>query len=408
MIRFSFGMVVLEYPEISGLKLKTQKQRKALEFALANIWKHGSSPIHFSLRNQRNVPKLYNPSRIGNKPVRSVLYALQDLGLIEIEVGTSKFTFNESWEREKPKLSQFTATEAFFQVLRKTIPSKHFFELPPFYIQYKDLKDNLLDFEWCEFSERAYQELSGYCRFMQEQSLIVDGEPLSCYHVTRTFRDWAGDGSFLYGGRGFHPVMRMSKEQRSRILINDSKTVALDYPASEPNILYQMMTGKRLSPDGDPYQVDGLQRAEVKPFFTIMLNTSGAFGAAKAVANWLDDKKVKDKDKAPAIAAIERFGSVRAVINAIVERNRPIEACLMKGKAMGQHYQWLEANLVFHVAYQLSLQGVPAITVHDELIVMEKDKELAEFMMYNEWPQGLPTLADAPWNKRCERQYEGL
>ena len=53
---------------------------------------------------------------------------------------------------------------------------------------------------------------------------------------------------------------------------------------------------------------------------------------------------------------------------------------------MGQHYQWLEANLVFHVAYQLSLQGVPAITVHDELIVMEKYKELAEFMMYNEWP----------------------
>jgi hypothetical protein len=39
---------------------------------------------------------------------------------------------------------------------------------------------------------------------------------------------------------------------------------------------------------------------------------------------------------------------------------------------------------------------------------MEKDKELAEFIMYNEWPQGLPTLADAPWNKRSERQYEGL
>ena len=75
---------------------------------------------------------------------------------------------------------------------------------------------------------------------------------------------------------------------------------------------------------------------------------------------------------------------------------------------MGQHYQWLESNLVFHVAYQLSLQGVPAITVHDELVVMEKDKELAEMMMYDEWPQGLPTLADAPWNKRSERQYEGL
>ncbi len=403
MIRLSLGMVVHEPPEISGLALKTQKQRKALAFILANIWKHGTNPIHFHLRNQRNVPKRYNPGMVGNKPIKSVLNALADLGLVEIETGTSKFTYNQNWERETPKLSQFTATDAFFEMLRMIIPSKHFFEAPPLHIQYKDLNDNLLDFEWCEFSKRAYQELAEYCNFMQEQKLMIDGEPLSHYHVTRTFRDWAGDGSFLYGGRGFHPVMRMSKQQRSRILINDSKTVALDYPASEPNILYQMMTGTRLSPDGDPYQVDGLERSEVKPFFTIMLNTSGAFGAAKAVTNWLDDNKVKDAEKAPVIAAIERFGSVRAVINAIVERNKPIEACLMQGKAMGQHYQWLEANLVFHVAYQLSLQGAPAITVHDELIVMEKDKELAEFIMYNEWPQGFPTLADAPWNKRSER-----
>ena len=68
------------------------------------------------------------------------------------------------------------------------------------------------------------------------------------------------------------------------------------------------------------------------------------------------------------------------------------------GKAMGQHYQWLEANLVFHVAHQLSVRGVPAITVHDEFIVMEKDKDIAEQLMYNEWPKDLPVLAEAPWN----------
>ena len=68
----------------------------------------------------------------------------------------------------------------------------------------------------------------------------MDGEPLSEYQVIRTFRDWAGNGSFLYGGRGCYPVMPMKKVKRSRILINGRKTVALDYPASEPNILIQM------------------------------------------------------------------------------------------------------------------------------------------------------------------------
>ena len=45
------------------------------------------------------------------------------------------------------------------QMLRRAIPSKHFFELPPFYVQYKDLDDNLLDFEWSEFSNALIKSL---------------------------------------------------------------------------------------------------------------------------------------------------------------------------------------------------------------------------------------------------------
>ena len=98
----------------------------------------------------------------------------------------------------------------------------------------------------------------------------------------------------------------------------------------------------------------------------------------------------------------------KSVIEAILERNKPIAPCLMQGKAMGQHYQWLEANLVFHVAHQLSQRGVSAITVHDEFIVKEEDREVAEMLMYNEWPKDLPTLAEAPWNRCCETQSEGF
>ena len=42
-----------------------------------------------------------------------------------------------------------------------------------------------------------------------------------------------------------------------------------------------------------------LPEASKSPIFTIMLDTSGALGTAKAVASWLHDKKVKDEDKAP-------------------------------------------------------------------------------------------------------------
>jgi hypothetical protein len=169
-----------------------------------------------------------------------------------------------------------------------------------------------------------------------------------------------------------------------------------------------MMTGSRLSPDGDPYDVDGIERVAVKQYLTIMANTSNIYAAEGAVSEWLKKGKKRLKAKPAARAAERKFGSKKAVMKAILERNQPIASCLMQGKAMGQHYQWLEANLVFHVAHQLSLRGVPAITVHDEFIVMEKDKDIAEELMYSEWPKDLPVLAEAPWNRCCETQSEGF
>ena len=164
----------------------------------------------------------------------------------------------------------------------------------------------------------------------------------------------------------------------------------------------------RLSPDVDPYDVDGIERDAVKQYLTIMANTSNTYAAEGAVSKWLKKGKKRLKAKPAARAAERNFGSKKAVIKAILERNKPIAPCLMQGKAMGQHYQWLEANLVFHVAHQLSLRGVPALTVHDEFIVMENHKDIAEELMYSEWPQDLPVLAEAPWNRHCETQSEGL
>jgi len=60
--------------------------------------------------------------------------------------------------------------------------------------------------------------------------------------------------------------------------------------------------------------------------------------------------------------------------------------------------------LSLHVAHQLSLRGVPALTVHDDIIVMEKDKDIAEQLMYSEWPKDLSTLAEAPWNRWRQRR----
>ena len=56
--------------------------------------------------------------------------------------------------------------------------------------------------------------------------------------------------------------------------------------------------------------------------------------------------------------------------------------CFFRGKAKGQEYAWLEANLVFEVARRLARSGVPALTVHDEFIVPEGMEGLVRAFMY--------------------------
>ena len=52
------------------------------------------------------------------------------------------------------------------------------------------------------------------------------------------------------------------------------------------------------------------------------------------------------------------------------------------------------------------VQGVPALTVHDEFIVREQDAPFAEMVMYGTWPEDLPELADAPWNRSRQTKSE--
>ena len=50
---------------------------------------------------------------------------------------------------------------------------------------------------------------------------------------------------------------------------------------------------------------------------------------------------------------------------------------------MGQHYAWLEANLVFEVANYFGQHlKIPCLTIHDEFIVTKDVAEAAEDFLY--------------------------
>jgi hypothetical protein len=222
--------------------------------------------------------------------------------------------------------------------------------------------------------------MSEYCGFLNQHYFEVDGESLGHIHLVRKHSDWDGSGELKFGGRAWLPYMQFSSAKRARIKIDGQPVTAVDYPASQLNVIYKHLTGEFLAPD-DPYEVDGMARSTAKFLVNIMINNESE-RAASLTANKNAPEKLKTHEFKRYEEDRKTFGSVSKLMTAIVERNKPIAQCFFKGKSQGQQFAWLEANLVFEVARRLPRSGVPALTVHDEFIVPDGNEELVREFMY--------------------------
>ena len=69
-----------------------------------------------------------------------------------------------------------------------------------------------------------------------------------------------------------------------------SPVAIVDYPASLPNVLYRLVTGRVLETE-DPYEVAGVFRDTVKFLMTMMINNDSVGAAARAANKNIVKKK---------------------------------------------------------------------------------------------------------------------
>ena len=352
----------------SALGLLRKAHKRALVCILCNVVKYKGTELLFSMRNEANAPEQYNPFGLGNKPLRYVIEALRRQKLLKVSTGTAYYVKNEDGEFLEPQKSTLTASQELIDLCLLSI--QNIAEQPRSHVELKSKDKTLLAFEPTVYTSHIHQLMSDYCKYLNKQTITVDDEPIDDIFLVRIYKDWSDTGAFQFGGRTHHPFMSYPKAKRERILINGKKTIAIDYPASVPNILYKIVTGKRLYPD-DPYTVSGVPRSTAKQFLNIMLNIKGSSSVSGAVERWFNlDASIAEKRDYQT--AIENLGSDSKIMRSVIERNQPIAKCFFNGKAMGQHYAWLEANLVYEVAYYLTQYlDIPCLTVHDEFIIPE-------------------------------------
>ena len=206
-----------------------------------------------------------------------------------------------------------------------------------------------------------------------------------------------------HGGRFYCPFQNMPSEDRAYIRIDGEKTVELDFKAIHINILYSL-ANKQLK--GDPYLVDGIDRKVMKLLMLRLVNSNvGGFKSVITVSGNPENKAiyaqyerdllhyeqekalgnecVKPRNPFPFenfIPGIPDNLTGDDVYRLITDKHRPI-AHLFGADQLGTRLQNIDSNIMSEILMNLAKQGIPALPVHDSVIVRESDQAIANDVM---------------------------
>ena len=155
-------------------------------------------------------------------------------------------------------------------------------------------------------------------------------------------------GSFALHGRAYSWWQNIPEAARQTLTINGEPVVEADYKSLHPTILYNE-AGIRFS--GDPYDVDGFERSDIKLGFVIAINAKNMPAAIAALADHLGTDR---RHASNVIAAIKR-------------RHKPIEKQFCSDA--GVRLMRTDSELILTAMRAINDNGEPALPVHDSLIV---------------------------------------
>jgi hypothetical protein len=363
-------------------------QLRVLDNVLCNLVKYqNENKILFHKRNEKNLPPRYNPLQLGHRVMigeAGVLAKLKKAKLIKIKTGDNTYKVpKEKYDAGyKAKTSEFkslgSGTLEFARLLgitRKTIQraegTHHVILKKP------RPSKTLVDYTDSKLSLHIEALMSEYCDFLNTFSISCDGEKFTDILLRRSFRDLDGDKSLKYGSRSGGYWHDLKRPVRPRTIINRQKTAQLDFVSSQMNILYCWKYETNMSEE-DQYDIKGFKREMVKVMTTRMLNNYTKESASGSFKGWLNlrenyyYKTEYEKNPFP----------LWKLQKAIREKHSPV-AHLFYNKKIGMNLQFLEASLIFEIAVQLCRRGIPALTVHDEIIVPRRDEGEAKMVMYS-------------------------
>ena len=205
------------------------------------------------------------------------------------------------------------------------------------------------------------------------RNLNLEREHLEVVGLTRVFRGGGVGRWFQKGGLSYQ---QLSGEERSRLLLDGEEVVELDYPAMHPHLLYAWEG--RQCPEGFYDRVAalcGCSRFVAKSVTLFALNAPSYASLSSAVnLDMANETRANEGRAAPKpilYHELKKLGlKARDVTNAIEEAHPTVAEYLFSNSA--GRLMLAESEIVTSALLKLMGMGIPALPVHDSLVVPKR------------------------------------
>jgi hypothetical protein len=212
--------------------------------------------------------------------------------------------------------------------------------------------------------------LRQYNQFLSQSSIHIEGSP-STAPFAPFKRIFTSDGTISFNLRGrLHRgqvggwTQNLPKEQRPYIRINGEPVCDLDFTNMHLRLAYRETQCS--PPDGDLYGIEGLEgyRSGVKKVCLAMIAQSGPMTKLPRGTRKLLPKQWNGENLSQAI--LQHHHAIAHIF----------------GKGNSHHFTFLESEVLMETLCRLMNQhNVPALPMHDGLMVQESKRELAMRVM---------------------------
>lgn len=342
---------------------------------------------HLQVSARTNIP--IELSITDDRPLKNILGSLKKLKVVDFKKGHSDIGKGYTY------LSKFQPTDGIRQMICKL----------PFLlkdieqvrvINIKDEKGNVterIQLDDSTIDGQCIKLFNGFIKTHQIQCDILPGDFDKNHHlygftgniflnsqVVRIYTDKEGVGGRLYNQDAFQ-VQSLSKSIRKRITIDGEPTVELDFKAFHPSMIYNL---EGLETPMDAYSIfsddpSGLLKKCTKRAFNIFINSANIPEAVKGLTYELFCEQ-------GALGAVlkQHYQSkpqscVAKLLRAVYTAHNPVKKWFCQ--AGWETLQNKDSDMMLLILMNLKEKGIPALPIHDSIIVPEKDAHAAHRVM---------------------------